>query len=333
MNAIDRSATLIAYKELRFAGRRYQPGDKFETKRLSIVQTRKAKRLLDGHTRKLAELSAETMKSALKRREEGSRPPRGFTIAGLLALGILTQEQVEARGWDAPDAPAPEGDWTAPEGSWKVFAEGVDAERSTDDTTLWVVPQKSAGGTGVTRYIVHDLDGTNLSGDGSINGKANAEKWARDFMADRAKRLEQESTDPWAGFPENPDDWSDEQVEAFDAFYDDPSRDKEAEITHPAVKQLVAERDEAAEELKRREEGGAEPDQFEGLNDQEVQEVIEAMSDDEVRAWAAKVTGKPDEELAPLDRPALIELATEATKKQEAPDDSNVRPDAGGAEG
>lgn len=323
LKPIDRGSTLIAAQPLTFSGRRYRPGDKFDYSRMGIQHRRTVERLLK--TRKLTELTAETMKTALRFREENAGPPRGFTLSGLKAFGYLTDDQIVARGWAKRDQEVEVTDdnadqtWTPPEGAWKVYAEGSDEEKATADTTLWIVPFRN-GNRGAYRYFVHDLDGTNLSGDASISGKDNAETWARNFMKERAEKAaaDRKGEPDWSAFPENPDDWSDEQVEIFDAWYDGLQPGLEVKVEHAAVQKLYEERVEAARQDA---DAGTSDDNapqqegagiLAGLTSTEANELLEAMTDDELRAHVATVTGKDPEllkELAPL---ALREMAIAA---------------------
>lgn len=324
MNPIERGSTLIAIKELRFAGRQYRPADKFDYRRMGIAHRRSVAQMLK--LKKLDELTPETMKTALRFREEGAGPPRGFTLAGLKGMNILTDEQIQAHGWgnrdqdaevtDESEADAAVARWEAPEGSWKVFAEGSDEEKSTDDTTLWVVPFRN-GNRGAFRYFVHDLDGEKLNGDASIGGKDNAEKWAREWMAERAARAAagREGDPDWSTFPENEDDWTDAQVAEFDAWYD-ALQPGAVEVEHQAVNKLVAERRGAeAEEARilaaKNDQTGDQPGTVEGLTQDEMAELLEAMTDEELRAHVAQLTGKDVSELEELTPLALREMAQE----------------------
>ena len=318
LNPIERGSTLIAAQPVRFKARSYLPGDKFDYRRLGITYRRTVANMLTS--RKLTELTDESMKTALRFRPEKAGPPRGFTLAGLRALGILSEEQIAERGWDKRDQNAEITDenadapaWAAPEGSWKVFAEATDEEQATDDTTLWIVPFKTGG---ATRYFVHDLSGERLSGEGSLSGKDKTEAWARQFMADRAAAAaaKREGDPDWSAFPENPDDWTDDQVAEFDAFYDALQPDAELEAEHPAVTKLFEER-RAAEKAEAILKAGGEPGGpgvLAGLSPEEANELLEAMTEDELRAHVGAVTGKDPAILAALAPLALREMAIAA---------------------
>lgn len=334
MNALERGSTLIATRDIRFNARNYRPGDKFDYRRLSHAYRRTVERMLQQ--RKIVELTEETMRSALQLRKDGG-PPRGFTLAGLKALGILTEAQIAERGWGNRDENAEITDenaepqaWEAPEGSWKVFAEGSDEEKSTDDTTLWIVPFKTGG---APRYFVHGLDGERLNGDASIGGKAKAEEWARSFMAERAAReaAKREGDPDWSKFPENEDDWTEAQIAEFDAWYDALQPGVEVEVEHAAVAKLVQERRDAeAKEAEMREGGGEQTGEgavIDGLTTDEAAELLEAMTEDELRAHVAHVTGRDVGELAGLTPLALREMALEAGKGEQ--NDGDVQPGAG----
>lgn len=350
MNLIERGSNLIATMVFRFAGRLYRPGDSFDYRRLSIVHRRTVAMMLK--MKKLDELSQASMERALRIRDPEAGPPRGFTLAGLLGLGVLTMEQIEAHGWGARNPEAEITDeseeggsaWEAPEGSWKVFAEGVTEERSTDDTTLWIVPFKTGG---PPRYFVHGLDGANLNGVGSIGGKARAEEWARKFMADRAaqKAAAREGDPDWSAFPEKEDDWSDDQIAEFDAWYDALQPGAEVVVEHAAVTKLVAERREAeakeADILKENAAGASGETATDqdanaiGLNDQEINELLEAMTDEELVAHVAQLTGTDPELLKGLTPLALREMAADYLPSTEGnqPNDRNIQPGPDGDAG
>lgn len=323
MTPIERGSTLIAIKELRFAGRQYRPADKFDYRRLGIAHRRSVAQMLK--LKKLDELTPETMKTALRFRAEDAGPPRGFTLAGLKGMNILTDEQIQAHGWGNRDQDAEVTDetenqaadqrWEAPEGSWKVFAEGSDEEKSTDDTTLWVVPFRN-GNRGAFRYFVHDLDGERLNGDASIGGKDNAETWAREYMAERAARAAaaREGDPDWSTFPEDENEWSDEQIAEFDAWYDGLQPGAKVEVEHPAVTKLTQERRdaEAAEaEILAAKQSGQQEGAVEGMTQDEINELMGALTEEELRAHVAQLTGKDISELEELTPLALREMALE----------------------
>lgn len=323
LKPMDRGSTLIAAQQLRFSGRTYRPGDKFDYSRMGIQHRRTVENMM--RTRKVTELTAESMKTALRFREENAGPPRGFTLAGLKGLGILTEEQIAERGWGARDQDAEVTDesaetpaWQAPEGSFKVsLAEGDGAD------AVYVVPFRN-GNRGAFRYFVHDLNGENLNGAGSIAGKDNAEAWARDYLTKRAESASAERNgDPdWSAFPENEDDWTDEQVAEFDAWYDALQPGAEVSVEHAAVTKLVEERRTAEKAEQDLQAGRAD-----GLSTEEANALLDAMTEDELREHVATVTGKsPDllKELTPL---ALREMAVKAGMGEN--DGGNVQPGAG----
>lgn len=336
MTPIERGSTLIATKEIRFSGRRYRPGDKFDYRRAGIAHRRTIAQMLKS--KKLDELTQASMATALRFRDPDAGPPRGFTLAGLKGLGILTEEQIAQRGWDkrnreieiTDESEAPEPMWEAPEGSWKVFGADADEANSTEENTAWVVPFQTGG---APRYFVHSLTGEKLSGEGSINGKAKAETWARDYLATIAASAaaKREGDPDWSKFPENEDDWTDAQVEEFDAWYDALQPGAEVDgVGHPAVIKLVTERRAAEEreaELKAQGEQSGEGEQTdapEGLTETEMNELLEAMTDDELREHVHTLTGKDRDLLAELTPLALREMAMEH-KAEGASNDGDVQ--------
>lgn len=346
MTPIERGTTLIAMKELSFSGRRYQPGDKFDYRRLGIAHRRTIGQMVK--LKKLDELGADSMRNALRFRDPEAGPPRGFTLSGLKGLNVLTEDQI-ATWWgdrdpdkeitDESEADAPA--WQAPEGSWKVFAHGVDEERSTDDTTLWIVPFKTGG---PVRYFVHDLKGENLNGVASIGGKGKAEDWARNFMAEReaAAAAAREGDPDWSKFPEKEDDWSDAQVEEFDAWYDALQPGVDVAVEHAAVTKLVEERRQAEakeadlilEKANADAAGAQAAGNLLGLTDQEVNELLEAMTEDELRDHVAQLTGTDPELLKELTPLALREMAMDHESSTEGNQDGgNIQPGADGAAG
>lgn len=335
MNALERGSTLIAAKELKFAGRRYRPADKFDYKRLGIAHRRTVRSLMDGISRKVVELTPETFAEALRFRDPEAGPPRGFSLSILVQMGIMTWAQIAERGWDkrnqneeVTDENADPKAWEAPKGSWKVFAEGADEEKATDDTTLWVVPFKTGG---APRYFVHDLNGENLNGASSIGGKAKAEEWARNFMKERAARaLAGREGDPdWSGFPENPDDWSDDQVEIFDAWYDALQPGVEVTVEHAAVQKLYEERVEAAQQNENDGTDNTPGERADGLTTAEATELLEAMTDDELIDHVAALTGKDRDSLKDLTALALREMALEEQPPEGSENDGDVQPESG----
>lgn len=340
MNALDRGSTLIAAKELKFAGRRYRPADKFDYARLGIAHRRAVTTLMEGLSRKVVELTPTTFKEALRFRDPAAGPPRGFSLGILVQMGIMTWAEIAERGWDKRDqdeivtdenAVQEEKAWEAPEGSWKVFAEGVDEEQATDDTTLWVVPFRN-GSRGATRYFVHALDGTNLSGDASISGKDNAETWGRKFMQDRAAAAAaaREGEPDWSKFPENEDDWTEAQIAEFDAFYDAQQPGIEIKVDNPTVQKLVDERrnaeaQEAALQLQKAGENNTTETEsaIAGLSPAEAEELIDAMDETELRAYVAEKTGKTVEDLADFTPLALREMLPPTEGAQ---NDSDIQP-------
>lgn len=331
LKPVERGSTLIAAQELRFLGRSYRPGDKFDYSRMGITHRRAVNRMLQA--RKLTELTQESLMTALRFRDKNAGPPRGFTLAGLRVLGLLTQEQIDAHGWAKRDQDAEITDenaqpkaWEAPDGAYRIFAEGTDEEKATDDTTMWVVPFR-AGTRGAYRYFVHTPDGECVSGDASISGKENAENWARKFMADlsAAKDAKREGEPDWSAFPENPDDWSDEQVDVFDAWYEALQPGVEVKVEHEAVQKLYDERVEA-KKVEQASAGEQTPGIFAGLNAEESKELLEAMTDEELRIHVAHVTNKPMDILNELTPLALREMAIAAQPpEQGAQNDGDVQ--------
>lgn len=335
MSLLNRQAVLIANKPFKFRGKSYEAGDRFEYAKLDFSQRRKVETLMAPRGgRKIVEITPETMKSALRFRPADSRPPRGFTKAGLQGLGILTEEQIASYPWwDAEPAAAPE--WAPPKGSWKVYPAGDDTEKSTDDT-LWIVPHRTGG---VTRYFVHDLDGANLNGDATINGKANAEKWARDFMIDRARRAAEQAQSEggedgaptWEGYADDPADWTDEQVEAFVAWFDALPEDADPE--NPTVYELP---EGVAKAFKERRDARAEPapgDETDpGMNEAEVKEMVDGMKIEDLVAFLAKSRDKEPSEFEGLNEVALREMVLE-DKQTEQQRDGNIQPQPDDAQG
>lgn len=333
MNALERGSTLIASKPFKFAGRRYQPADKFDYKRLGIVHRRTVDTMMSRRRADITELTPETFKQALRFREADAGPPRGFSLGILVQMGIMTWSEIAERGWDKRDQNEIVTDenanqetkaWEAPEGSWKVYAEGVDEERSTADTTLWILPFRN-GSQGATRYFVHDLNGDNLNGVSSISGKVGAEKWARNFMKERAERAaaDREGEPDWSKFPENEDDWTEAQIEEFDAWYDAQQPGIELKVENATVQKLIDERRTAEAAEAARKPGASAID---GLNAEEAAELIDAMDEGELRAYVAEVTGKTVADLADFTPLALREMIPTPEGAQNGGD---VQPGAG----
>lgn len=329
MNSLDRSAVLIAAKQFRFGGRSYSPGDKFDYQRLGITQRRKVIRLMESATRKIAELTPATMAAALKHRTN-PRPPRGFTLAGLIGLGILTEEQIVAKGWalENRDVENEEGQaYTPPEGSWKVFAEGAD-EESGD--YVWILPHKP-GGRGATRYFVNNPEGDNLNGVGSIGGKDNAEAWGKDYLAKRARASGEDS--PWKDFPEKADDFSDEQIEVFDHWFEGIGDDDDISNEPSAIQQLVAERRTASQADAEREETDK---RFAAMSEAEAKDFIDGLSDEDLLSFISSQRPDQSDSLSQLSRIAQNDIAADiiADKAQtETKDGGDVQSSADDTQG
>lgn len=329
MNVLARSTTLIANKTLKFRGRTYSPGDKFDYQRMGHAQRRKVTRLIDGPERKIVELTAESMAKALRFRDK-PYPPRGFTLAGLIALGYLTEEQIAEQGWNTEDrdrlvdVSAP---WAPPEGSWQVRPDPVEGVTHDAQDVVWIVPFYTAGKpgkAGVVRYFVHNVDGENLNGDVSINGKVKATEWAQEHLAKVAAARTAGQDQDWSTYPENPDDWSDEQVAVFDHWFEGVEEDEEPEIEHPAVAKLFTER-RAAPTEDPVEDANAD---FFNMKDAEARDFIDTMSDDDLVALVVAITDKPADEVKEIARVVMAQMAidahTEKAKAKEPEDGGDI---------
>ena len=166
MDVHQRQATIIAATDFRYGGRTYRPGDKFDWRAL-LVSERLATQQLDA--RRTAILTRDSFSTALKRRGAESPPPRGFTIAGLVALGYLTEEEAQERNWIVPEGVKPPS-YVPPEGSEQVG-------------DLWVIPVRTAGGP--KRFDVVNAEGQRVKEGGTIQGIANATAWAEEFIRQR----------------------------------------------------------------------------------------------------------------------------------------------------
>ena len=184
------SSELIALVGLTWNAKSYDPGDRFQPKLLPH-QRRTVDRMIHASSAKLGELSVGNMAIALERRPREAGVPAGFTLAGLLALHLVTDEQVQRFGWDEADtdetedggqqqqaAETPRPDW---------LDKDLDAEAVED---LWVVQAKTAGGP--KRYDVLDAKGERVLTGGTIAGKANAVKKAKELIAARPPAEERE---------------------------------------------------------------------------------------------------------------------------------------------
>lgn len=188
---VSNSSDLIAMVSLTWDTRSYQPGDKFKPGNLLPSQRRTVDRMIHSSARKLAELTAENMALALQRRAMGTGVPKGFTLAGLLGLHFITEEQVKRFGWDEDADDGTEAVEPAKEGGegGEPPAEAVRPEWLGKDTEaypvqdLWVVRQKSNGGP--PRYDVNDAKGERVLPGGTIAGKDNAIKKAEAFIEQR----------------------------------------------------------------------------------------------------------------------------------------------------
>lgn len=185
------SSELIALVGLTWNAKSYDPGDRFQPKLLPH-QRRTVDRMIHASASKLGELSAGNMAIALERRPRGAGIPAGFTLAGLLALHLITEEQVKRFGWDEADTEETEGGeqqqqaaTETPRPDW--LDKDLDAE-AVDD--LWVVQAKTAGGP--KRYDVLDAKGERVLTGGTIAGKANAVKKAKELIAARPPAQQQE---------------------------------------------------------------------------------------------------------------------------------------------
>lgn len=182
------SSELIAMVGLTWNAKSYDPGDRFQPKLLPH-QRRTVDRMIHASAAKLGELSVGNMAIALERRPREAGVPAGFTLAGLLALHLVTDEQVQRFGWDEEETAETEAGASAPADvprpDW--LDKDLDAEAVED---LWVVQAKTAGGP--KRYDVLDAKGERVLTGGTIAGKANAVKKAQELIAARPPAEETE---------------------------------------------------------------------------------------------------------------------------------------------
>jgi hypothetical protein len=245
MTALTRSTKLIANKEFRFKGRPYLPGDRFDTRHLDVATERKVKVMIEGPNRQLVELSPATMAKALKYRPIDSRAPYGFSLAGLLGLNLITQEQIQRFGWEVAGQ-EPEGELDDDEG--REGGEYHPPEGSTAVEDLWVIPVKSNGGP--PRFDVVDASGTRIKTGGTIAGQANATKFATEFLATRAAAGKPSDPPPAAklpfdDFPSEREAWTGDQVAEFDQWFDALEPTAKVVIDNPAAVNLFKERRDA----------------------------------------------------------------------------------------
>ncbi|AKU43432.1 hypothetical protein CPT_Sansa28 [Caulobacter phage Sansa] len=264
MDAISRSATLIANKAFTFAGRSYEPGDRFNWRRLSFSSRRKVNVML-GPVRKLVELSPDTMASALKRRDKGSRPPRGFTLAGLLALNLVTEEQVKRFGW-VQDQETGDDDETGSDSTWQA------PEGSVQEGALWVIPVKTRGGP--ARFDIVDGEGERVLTGGTIAGKDKAIAKAQELNQQAAQHqgIDQHASAvdtqvTFADYPIDEELWTPEQMQAFNDWFDALDDSQEVAIANPAAVMLFNKR--KREAARAAQEAAQTPPAGEGSQDQQ----------------------------------------------------------------
>ena len=167
MTDISTDALIVRDRRWVYAGDQYEAGDLFDWKRRGADQ-RRVRQIVELPSRPVVVLTRQSMRDALKARSSRTAP-RGFTPAGLVAQGILTEAGVEAFGWraEADPTPAPAESYRPPEG----------AEAMGD---LWIVQAKTNGGP--ARFDIFDAKGGRVNPGGTILGIVNARARAEAFL-------------------------------------------------------------------------------------------------------------------------------------------------------
>lgn len=320
---VSHSSELIALVSLTWNAKSYDPGDRFQPKLLPH-QRRTVDRMVNAASRKLGELTAANMAIALERRPREAGIPAGFTLAGLLGLNLITEEQVQKFGWGEPEGDDTEQQQEQQQQEPKARPDWLAADTEAYDVDdLWVVRQKSNGGP--PRYDVLDAKGDRVFTGGTIAGKDNAIKKAQAFIDARPPVEEPEPLFP--DFPESLDDWSDDQKAEFKTWFDGLPQDDTQYVLSDA----------AGAYFKELREGGGDDDAEAEEARAELEAVAEAnltaMDADGLRAWLkdrdmhAPADSTEDQMREAAEK--LRDAAAEQLKALKAPETSEGTQDGG----
>lgn len=196
-SSISTGAVMIALRYFPTGGRSFGPGDLFPHKDLSDFTERRLMQMQES--RHIGPLTRESYARAMASREAGYIG-KGFTRDGLIAMGILDN--------DAPAGDGQGGDepWTPDPATYQVV------ERYGD---IWLAGAKRGV---ATRFDLFDLEGNRLNPGKTENGVKKAREAADAIVATaEAERLKKQPL--FADYPADLADWSDDQREAFDAWF------------------------------------------------------------------------------------------------------------------
>lgn len=138
-------ATMIALRQQTVAGRDFLPGDKFD---VDGITDRKLRQMVE--IRFIGPLTRDSYQASMKRREPGA-VGAGFTLDGLMAMGIIDSAEPEP-------TPTPAGEWAPDPKEYAV------SERYGD---FWLAGNKRGPSV---RYDVFDLKGGRVNAGGTMNG-------------------------------------------------------------------------------------------------------------------------------------------------------------------
>jgi hypothetical protein len=311
MNTINTGALMIALRQQTVAGRDFLPADKFD---VQGITDRKLRQMTEN--RWIAPLTRDSYHSALRRRAEGT-VGKGFTVDGLVALGII-------------DAPAETAKKPKPAKEWAPPKNATVSERYGD---FWLVGKKAGVST---RFDIFDLKGNRVNGGGTLNGirqaKAEADRYAA-VAAQEAAQAEQNNQNDgakdepvlFADFPADFADWSEAQTAEFEAWFAGlPVDDTEYRLEGAAAERFKVLRDGSDD---------GQPD-------------FDAMSDDRLREILTEAKLNPTGDESREDLLDLVKMLPPSTEggesdtpdgeeggEKDPADDSDVRSGSGDAEG